>query len=89
MDQYIREIAEIAFRVSPNPALKDENMSSAPLTGSELHFSAIEMCYLALEVMTHYQIRLQPQDVQDYGFLSIRSIAACVARKKQAAPQTN
>lgn len=46
----------------------------APLTGDYWDFNAVQMVYLFCEVEKAFQIRIQPQKLNNYGFNTIRKI---------------
>lgn len=77
----IAKVAEIAYRIKPNPMLKKDAGAELPLTGTLLQFDAIDMCRFALELMAFYQIRLTAEDLCDQKFNTIRSAAECISGK--------
>jgi acyl carrier protein len=79
MDNIVCKVSEIAYKIKNDDRLKDKEFFSSSLTG-DLRFDPIDMCYLAVEIMTNFRIKLDSQDILDYRFNSINDISACVKR---------
>ena len=81
MDSIIEEVSEIAYNIKHNPLLKGLECIDLPLTGNQLQFDALDMCYLALDVISMYHIKLNASDLYDQKFNTIRSISEIVFNK--------
>lgn len=81
MDNIISKVAEIAYNIKSNTLLKKTEGLDIPLTGAQLQFDALDMCYLALEISSYYQIWFNADDLYDQRFNNIRSIAEIIFRK--------
>ena len=81
MDTVIAKVTEVAYHLKNNPLLNEPQGADLPLTGKELQFDHMDMCYLALELMAFYHIQLNADELDDHKFNTVRSIAACISRK--------
>lgn len=81
MENIIEEVTEIAYSIKKDSSVKEAGAADLPLTGSKLRFTVVEMCYLALEVMAHFNIRLEAEDIDNHNFNTIRSISEHIALK--------
>ena len=82
MENLISEVTEIAYSIKKDSSVREQGAEDLPLTGDKLCFSVVEMCYLALEVMAHFNIRLEADDIDNKNFNTIRSIAERIALRK-------
>ncbi len=81
MDRIIAEVTDAAYNIKHNPLLKELESVDLPLTGNQLQFDELDMCYLALFVISMYHIKLNACDLYNQKFNTIRSIAETVYKK--------
>ncbi len=81
MENVALKVSEIAYSIKNNPDVLDKENFDLPLTGEKLQFDAIDMCYLALEIMTAFNITITAEDLADYHFNTIRSVSERVFMK--------
>ena len=53
----------------------------APLTGKELGLSSIDLVYLFFEIERRFEINIEPDLLDEYGFLSVNMIARILTRE--------
>ncbi|MBO4863969.1 MAG: hypothetical protein J5517_06370 [Eubacterium sp.] len=82
MESIIEEVNQIAYNIKQNPLLNESDCIDLPLTGNQLQFDPMDMCYLALEVISKYHIKLNASDIYDQRFNTIRSISETIANKQ-------
>ena len=81
LEEIINKVTDIAYMVRNNETIKDPANRDMNLMSQKAGFSPIDMCYIAVELMVYYKIRFSAEDINDYRFSTINSIADCVSRK--------
>ncbi|MBR3025149.1 MAG: hypothetical protein IKN85_04160 [Oscillospiraceae bacterium] len=79
MDNIVCKVSEIACKIRNDDRLKEKEYFGSSLTG-DLGFDPVDMCYLTVEVMTNFRIKLDSEDISDYRFNSINDISDCVKK---------
>ena len=51
-----------------------------PLTGEPFYLSGIELMYLLFEIEKQFDIRIDSNDLDNYGFCSINNIVSIIER---------
>lgn len=81
METIISTVMQLAYKVKPSPLLQQADCIDLPLTGTQLKFKSVDMCYLFLEICAYYRIRFDAEDLLDHKFITIRSISEILSRK--------
>ena len=81
METIISTVMQLAYKVKPTPLLQQDNCIDLPLTGTQLKFNSVDMCYLFLEICAYYQTQFDATDLMDHKFNTIRSIAKILSDK--------
>ena len=87
MDAIDQEIAEQVIKVIErctgfSPKKMDNTYWKEPLTGYYYNFSATDLVYILLELERELQVKIPPEDLEQYGFSTIDKICTVLERHK-------
>lgn len=80
-DVIMQQILELIETVTVGRKIGTVSMIDSPLTGSKVGLSSTELVYLLLEVSDLFHVKFNADDVNNYAFFTISTIADTVLKK--------